>query len=315
MATPREVHVGRDGWLFWTGDPDFKTSFYKTGYRRFRWRTWRLVWFWLRRIETRARRCRALGARYVQAFAPDKLSVYADKVTGEQRVDPRCGVAARLARWSPHVVDLVAPLTSARAGADTYLRTDTHWTSHGYLAAYLTLCRGLGARPAVNVAAASHEPRTVYGDLGRPLDAPPEAGTELRFAPCARRVSANALVELRERLHGAEWAPGLMVGSRIVFANDDADADARRLLLFGDSYTFHATGLAVLMAETFCEVHALWSASLDWAYLERMRPDLVLQVTAERFTFFVEPDGLDVEAFAATRVAAYESPAAPSASA
>lgn len=304
---PRGVHRGSDGELFWLGDQGQLTTLH----RRSPLQAWRL-WRWRRLLSERRRRCAALGARHLQLFPPDKLSVLADRAP-ELRIDAADGYAAQLA-GEPDVVDLLRPLADARRGGEPYLRTDTHWSHLGYVTAYRAVCQALGAAPAANVTDAATEVRPHLCDLGAKLS-PPESELVAfpRWTPRAVRREANALVQAREARLRARLAPGLLVGSRVVLTNPEA-ADRRRLVVFGDSYTSHADGLGPMLAESFAETHLLWSASVDWTYLARVRPDVVMHELAERFLRKVPRDGRDVDALGDAR-AAQLSPAADSASA
>lgn len=128
------------------------------------------------------------------------------------------------------------------------------------------------------------------------------------FERRARRVEANALVRYREETE-PERIGGVFVGSRVVLRNEGA-ADPRRLLIFGDSYSYEAAPrLTTMLAETFGEVHAIWSADIDWAYVRAVKPDIVLFEIAERFLRRVPTDRFRVDAFAARRVRLASRPA------
>ena len=284
----RGVHVGRDGWLFWLGERGQIADIYAASPVA-AWSLWR----WRRLIRSRARRCAVLDARYIQLFAPDKFTVCAD-LMGAPIVDARRSPARRFASQTA-VVDLVAPLTAA--GCATYLRTDTHWSHAGYLIAYRTFCAALGVEPAGHVLEAVGVARPQLCDLGVKLE-PPET-EQVAFPDFPRhavRREANALTLHREALIGAGLAPGLLVGSRIVLENRAQSVDPRRLVLFGDSYAFHETGLGAMLAESFAEVHLLWSAGIDWAYVEGVRPGVVIHELAERFMARVPADKFRVPA-------------------
>ncbi len=50
-----------------------------------------------------------------------------------------------------------------------------------------------------------------------------------------------------------------------------------------------------MLAETFRCVHFVWSAAIDWALVARLRPDIVLTESAERFmTRLPDDDGFDL---------------------
>ena len=85
------------------------------------------------------------------------------------------------------------------------------------------------------------------------------------------------------------------VGAHVVYRNPSPGADPRRLVLFGDSCAhFDPFLLTGLLAESFSEVHFIWSSSLDWPYIERVRPDILLFEIAERFLAKLPKDDFDV---------------------
>ncbi len=271
------------------------------------------MWRWRRLIARRARRLETIGAAYLQMFAPDKLSVYPDR-TARALADPRKGFGRAMAR-DPRVLDLIGPLSRARAEGDTYLRTDTHWTHRGYVAAYRAVCAALGAGPAAHVTEATPGAAApVVFDLGRKVDPPEMEAFEAHdFPRRAVRVEANALMRHRDLHHAGGFAPGFLVGSRAVWRNTSPGIDPRRVVLFGDSYAFHHAGLGPMLAESFAELHLLWSSGIDWDYVERVRPHVVLHETAERFARMFPRDGVDLEALSEARVRAAVSGAALSA--
>ena len=297
----RGVHVGRDGWLFWLGESGQVPRLYSGGPR-----AWLRVRRWRRLLAERERRCAKLGARFVQVFAPDKLSVLSH-FTKTPLVDPRRGFARRMAKRPP-VVDLIEPLRAAGAEKPAYLRTDTHWTAHGYLAAYRALCVALNACPAQHVLSARAQAEVeVALDLGGKLKPPQtEIYTPFDFPRQAERRVLNGLAEWRERHHGLALAPGFLQGSRAVYFNRSTSVDSRRLVVFGDSYVWHPTGLGPMLAETFAEVHLVWMPSLDWDYLEGLRPDIIIHEMAERFARMMPVDGAAADDLARLRLLAVE---------
>ncbi|ACA18943.1 conserved hypothetical protein [Methylobacterium sp. 4-46] len=297
------VHVGRDGWLFLTGG----TNRVLAQYRATLPNAW-LLWRWRRLIERRSARAAALGLRYHHVVIPEKLSIYEDRLDGialDPALSPARRLGARLARsraagaW----IDLVGPMRAARAGErPLFLRTDTHWTERGCQLAYAEIMRGLAAAPRADLAARPYRETEAVLDLGGKLpDRPREVARMVEYLRDARRVGANSLVETFE---AQGRAMDLHVGARVVFRNDSPLADPRCLVLFGDSCahfgTFFLTGL---LAESFREVHFLWSASVDWGYVARVRPHLLLVEMAERFLYRVPDDRFDVEAYARRKLA------------
>lgn len=305
------VHVGRDGWLFWVGRRGEMCRLYRDGVRV------RLaVWRWTKLIERRRARAQALGSRYFHVVAPEKLSVYDDRLA-RPFLDGTEGIGSRLARSvlaSPAAecwIDLLGRLRAARDhGPNLYHKTDTHWAYAGALIAAETVCSALGITPPRHIS----EPKALD-----PVDFTFDLGTKLRppvverLSPetiqiHAARVEENALARIR-REPGMANAPGFHVGSRMVLRTGHPEAAPLRVVLFGDSYSSeYGFTLGVMLAESVAELHSVWSANIDWAYVERVRPDIVIGEIAERFLRKVPNDRFDADAFAAERVARRRAP-------
>ncbi|MDN3589676.1 alginate O-acetyltransferase AlgX-related protein [Methylobacterium adhaesivum] len=288
------VHVGREGWLFLIGGSNGVLAQYRATPARW----WRLR-AWTKLIEARAARARGLGIRYVHTLVPEKLSVYDDRTDGlgfDARRSPARWLARRLID-NPAYVDLLGPMRAARDGpVPLYYRTDTHWNYDGCLFAYRTLLRACGAVPPADLFARPRFETTRVRDLGDKLPAAPtETASHGIIDRDAHRHYASPLVEAYE---AAGRAPDLHVGAHVVYRNDTPGADPRTVVLFGDSYAhFAPIMLTGLLAETFREVHFVWSSSLDWTYIEAVRPDLLLFEMAERFLTRVPDDRFDIRAF------------------
>ncbi|MBV9076792.1 MAG: hypothetical protein JO048_04845 [Methylobacteriaceae bacterium] len=302
----RSVHVGAGGLLFWLGARFWVLGLYRDSVAN-RWLTWR----WRRLVLRRAARAATLGIRFLFAVAPDKLSLFGAELRGIA-LDPALAPGRRLRQAltgtaaEPAWIDLFAPLSLSPR--ELHLRTDTHWNFAGYLAAYEAICAACGAATAAHVATSPSVEIEETLDLGGHVLPPvTERYAHHHILRDAERVEANALVLYRERHAAQAFAPGVLVGSRVVYRNDGAGADPRRLLVFGDSYLFQPAGLGPMLAETFQEVHCVWSARIDWRYVREVAPDILLNEIAERFLRAVPRDaGFRVEALAAARVAAAE---------
>ncbi|MCJ2137161.1 hypothetical protein MKK69_24485 [Methylobacterium sp. J-026] len=292
MSAGREsVHVGREGWLFLTGGTNRVLDRYRGGLRH-----WLLLRRWARLITTRARHADRLGIRCLHVIVPEKLSVYDDKTDGLRYAPARAStrrLARRLARH-PAYLDLLAPLRAARHGpVPLYLRTDTHWTVQGCLLAYREIMRVLGAIPPADIGTRPKVVSDELMDLGEKLrDRPRERLERFMLQRDARRVETGPLLAAYE---AEERDREVHVGAHVVYRNDAPTADPRRLVLFGDSCAhFDPFMLTGLLAESFCEVHFVWSAGLDWPYIERVRPDILLFEVAERFLARLPKDDFDV---------------------
>lgn len=295
-----DVHEGEDGWLFLTGGANTPIRMYRrTLAHAFLLRRWA----WL--IALRAWRCRRRGIRYLHLPVPEKLSIYADK-TPALGIDPALGFGRQLSRLvgEPGLcLDASPALVASRRSAETFLMTDSHWSSEGCKVAHDVVCEAVGAplrwslddRPCVVV-------EDFVGDLGVKLTPPRGETLRRRYIPRdGARADANGLVRHYE---GLGRASDLHRGAQVVYRNEAPDADPRRLLVFGDSFSsFDTHGLTAMLAETFREVHFIWSAAIDWGYVDRVRPDLLMTELAERFMVWLPSDrGYDNAALARRRL-------------
>ncbi|MCJ2031372.1 hypothetical protein MKK50_18570 [Methylobacterium sp. J-043] len=310
------IHVGKDGWLFVVaGSNNVIAQFNESGFMAHQTELWR------QRIAGRAARARELGIAYHHVVVPEKLSVYDGFLDGIA-VDHRLSPARRLIRGLPRrwwlsrlkghlrewpvtrvlrrtCIDLVEPMRAARAGEDLFYRTDSHWTFAGCHLAYREICRALRAAPCPDLAARGFRETEISGDLGGRFDPPRIERTRIHdLQRDAVRRYASPIVQARE---AAGRADTLHVGSHVIYANA-TPRDPRRLVLFGDSYShFAPLMLTIMLAETFAEVHFVWSTSVDWSYVERTRPDILLTEIAERFMFRVPDDAFNLDDYAAER--------------
>jgi hypothetical protein len=295
-----DVHVGRDGWLFLLGGRNRAVNLY----RRTPLMWWRLR-RWRRLIEKRATRCERLGIAFVQAVAPEKLTILSH-YAAEPLVDPDLSPAVRLAALmgrSPaasHYVDLVGPLRSAAEREDVYLRTDSHWNYQGCLIAYGRLCAALGIAPRHDLADRPFQTFDQALDLGNKFI--PQITERFRLYTIMRDSKRRSVNELVTAFLAA-GGRGPVRATHAEYENESPCADARRILIFGDSYAhFDPVQLTAMFAETFREVYFVWSTSIDWRYVEEVRPDILVCELAERYLRLVPNDRFDLSATVAARL-------------
>ncbi|TGD95797.1 alginate O-acetyltransferase AlgX-related protein [Methylobacterium nonmethylotrophicum] len=296
-------HIGRDGWLFLTVGTNRAADLYDNTRP-----VWRMLRDWRRLLLARADRTERLGIRYLHLSSPEKLSVYDQKFFGAGPVRAARSPTRRLGRllrltasgrrlW----VDALTPLRHQRDDADLYFRTDTHWTSAGTFVAYRAICDACGAAAITDMLATCPAYTvTRFMDLGEKLQYPvPETSTVHDIRQRARIAAQNRLHALAERQPELNLHTGIYVG----FRNDDPAADPRTLVLFGSSYSgYGRIGLTSMLAETFRCVHFVWSAEIDWTLVERLRPDILLTESAERYMARLPDDGFAVERFADEKI-------------
>lgn len=315
---PPHIHVGYEDQLFLVGGSNDVLGQYQD-IPVVQW----LLWQWRHTIHTRERRLRAMNITYKHVTIPEKITICDDKLMGldiEWRLSPAYRLyhedpyyrrhplrmaklqqyLRRRSRWRKTLIDLVEPMRRRRDDQQLFHRTDTHWTFEGRLIGYHEICKAFGARPVRDF----RERRTEYfadwsGDLGGVCEPKITEGATLHsLQRDAVRVHASPIVEHREKLGQIQT---LHTGSHVIYRNERA-SDPRRMVLFGDSYSHVAPiQLTIMLAETFRELHFIWSTQLDYGYVERVKPDIVMTEMAERFVFRPPSDEFDVEAYARER--------------
>jgi len=291
FKTEGGVLRGRDGWLFlWDGSNDVHRYYTDADFF-----SPEDASAWANLLNQRAARIREVGAQYRHVVIPDKLSLYPHHLPMAlpyPDLHP-CAQIGRLFSGDALYVDLLPDLRGQRGdwparvgcGPDGFFfRTDSHWTFEGCRVAYIRLCESLGVTPRDLADRAPPAGREMALDLGAKLTPPMlEMGRFGRVLRDSHRVSANEMVRYNEAEGLAKGAPRF-VGCMVHNHNDHPEADPRRLVLFGDSFSeFRPHLLTAMLSETFRDVHFVWSTSLDHDFIARLAPDIVVSEIAERF--------------------------------
>lgn len=129
-----QVVVGRDGWLLFNSDGNLDS------YQNSNLLTNRLETIH-RQIVLLDRYFKARGITLIVVVAPNKETIYSNKVPSEiQKLGDESRLDLLLQMFSesdpPIVIDLRKPLQEARADAQVYYKTDTHWNAYGAYVAY-----------------------------------------------------------------------------------------------------------------------------------------------------------------------------------
>jgi len=278
------VMVGRNGWLFFTGD---QTIPYIEGTNLFgeaELRAWSVS---LRqRNDWLARR----GIRYLVVFAPGSPSIYPEFLPRWVRPSTRgTRLDQLMAAMSSHpevaVLDLRPSLVEVKKLAVVYSPTDTHWNNLGSWAAYRAIMGRLSAWfPAAHVS-----PFDTFnvawadgggGDLAMMADIQgmikePMAWMAPKQGFQARATHASDYDALRPWPRGMEPV-----------ITERRDAQIPRAVVFRDSFSM---SVAPFLSEHFGRAVYLWIPEFEPSVIEREKPDLVIQEYAERLLSVVNP--------------------------
>jgi alginate O-acetyltransferase complex protein AlgJ len=290
------VYEGQDRWLFLIGGSNSIGALYDRNAPLLDDAKLRQ---WVKLIEGRARRLERMRIEYVHISIPEKLTLYDNKFHDPPIVDWRLSPSMRLREMmqrSPYArvwLDLVDPFRAARDDIQLYYRTDTHWTPEGCFLAYKLLCEKIGIAPELTLLARPRREVESVLDLGLKMEPLVyEQLTLYDFTKDSQKTYRNVIAQYLDTV----TANALVhVGSHIRYKNSNPSAANKKILIFGDSYASQRPdGLTAMLAETAREVEFIWSSNLDWAYIKRARPDIVVYDLVERFMTVVANDRLSL---------------------
>lgn len=233
---------------------------------------------------------RQRGIRYLFIVPPDKQSIYPEHLPAwliargkpPQRLDQF--VIYMRAHGDVPILDLRDALLDAKKLGRIYLRTDTHWNDPGALAAYRRITielasLGVPAAPLDIAAFRETVADAQGGDLARML------GQENSLTEKAKSVLVpQSLVPIPTRvdfkLIAKKWIPST---EPRVSENPGATG---KIVMFHDSF---ATALQTFFALGFNRVVYVWQQNWDKGFIEKEKPDIVIDEMLERFLIFRDP--------------------------
>ena len=217
---------------------------------------------WLALLRDRAAVCRGAGADFLFLLAPDKQSVYRHLLPPSYTARP-----ATFLREHPEVIDVAPALAALAQTTDVYPVTDSHWNHVGaFVAALAVQSRRQQNLPDILF----RWGETMHpGDLGNKLDPVEHSSRPIaKFRKPAVLLHDNMVPNNgRVRIFARVVPPG---------------AEPRRLLLFGDSFSYEIIEFLKEFYDVTVQVH---SAAMDHALLAAFRPHLVITELTERFVF------------------------------
>jgi alginate O-acetyltransferase complex protein AlgJ len=278
VSDSQRVLVGKDGWLYFTGDnivDDF------LGLKPF---TEPELEAWTRLLVARRDWLRARGIPYVFFIAPNTHTIYPEHLPSwiiRTRAPTRREqlIAYLKAHSDVDVLDMAPPLLAAKQKELVYYRTDTHWNMVGAFTVYQEISAWMTRHfPEWRSFGPSDFERTEtpgwHGALGYMLGAP-ELATETRPDFVARMPGVI-------RTDGAplpqdETADAWTVRPVVVRESDDGEIP--NAVIFRDS---QMAAPAQFLSRHFRRTVLVWSNTLDAAIIEREHPSVVIQELVER---------------------------------
>jgi alginate O-acetyltransferase complex protein AlgJ len=290
---PDRVQIGQDGYLF-LGDEHSDVMSKTTGQVQASAEAVDAAVAWLVRFRQLAL---AAGAAPVIAIAPNKHSVYSEKLPSDLRPAARTVMDDLLdgaAASGLAVLDMRPPLRQLKSSAQVYYRTDTHWTHAGAALSYdliMAELRAVSGVAAVDVTYKLSPARHPAGDLAvllkmqEMLGPDHDADYRIRFDTPPRTCLAPVASEGGEE---GECTPV----SKNVSVTHDGDVQVSRtsnapnlqtVLLLCDSFCTASSRLFDASFRTVYRVHWKYTdAQLLETLLATLQPDIAILQVVER---------------------------------
>ncbi len=293
-AAIKSTLEGRDGWLFSRQNAQML-------YARDA-RANHCIDQWKDELKYRTTRLSEMGCRYLHVVVPDKASMmheYLDGLSSNFQVQDRYSPLAELTKnykaGLPCLISPAAYLERQKGSYPLHWLSDTRWTPWS---AYMTcqlLCSSLGV--AINNQLLGYP----YSEAVRPMnldDGQVNESTQqtrlYRYWLRSKVRYESELVALRRnsfdngsaQLSKSEFAEG----AHVVFENHHEKASRYSVVIFGDENAADSRTLITgMLAETFSEVHFVWADGIDYDYVDRVRPDIVITQNQE-ISLFKNPE-------------------------
>ena len=263
---PRRVTIGKEGWFFLNGhsgahfrgvDP-FTTEELEE---------WRVL------LESRRDWLAARGIDFMFVLAPDKNSVYPEKLPagvkrGIQRVDQLLEYLSEASCL--RVIDLRPVLREAKTQGDVYERTGTHWNAAGTWAAYQEIMKELASsRPEIHALA---EREVKFREFVRKGLGP------VRMAALENVVLENDSIVFPRVPRAEVIATPYGSKTEKLFATQRPPGGRPTAVIFRDSFF---TRLVRLVKEHFDRAVFVWSREFDYRILAEEKANIVIWETGQ----------------------------------
>jgi hypothetical protein len=226
---------------------------------------------WVVALKGRNDWCDTHNCSFRFLIVPEKHVVYTEYLPKYIRISGRRPVVQLLDALDEDLATkFIYPLKALReanAGKQTFLKTDTHWTSYGAFVGYKELLDSLAPELPLEMVQENDiiwKDRSFIGDIGVRFN--PERGEIISVA----EPLSNYKLIFQNRNFGR--------GAIHVYQNDRRDLP--RCVLFRDSTS---TALIPFLMRGFSRLVAISSLSCNYELLEHEKPDVVLFIVVERF--------------------------------
>jgi hypothetical protein len=269
------VTLGKDGWLFYTGDSLLD---YYSHSKPF---TEQEMARWLALFEARSKWLKERGISYVITIVPESHTIYPEFMPDDIL---RIGTQSRLdqlknyceAHSDIRILDLRSALLEEKSRRRIYHRTNTHWNGLGAFIAYREIINKLHEERPTLIPRLEDSFRTLVKY---------EPKSDLIGLLGTNRIpdEENIILIPREpakaRSEGREVTLGLADDKKYLVTETRDPAPAPRVVMFRDSF---ASALIPFLSEHFSRAVFVWKPEMDKAIIDAERPNVVIFESSER---------------------------------
>lgn len=272
-----QSEVGADGHLFLTRGSNDVLSIYEKNYNS--QEVEENSESWIKLLRERLNVCDKIGAKFIEVIIPDKLSVLKEKYDGTgSAVSPflqRIEYKINKNNLSDYYVSGLQSIEKI-GFSEAFRKIDTHFHPRAGHVLFQDICRKIS--PFYNVPAQFDVDYITTGDIGKRF-----FGQEL-YEICSRAPHPTFHAG-REVIEHIPPQPGKFTGGRAIFRNNLAPFP-EKVVGFGNSFMNNyesQSSLGYWFSTFFQEFHLITHPCVDHDYLEKVRPDIVIGQTVERF--------------------------------
>jgi len=248
---------------------------------------------WKDELNHRSTRLASRHIRFLHIGVPDKLSIMREKLDSTHTLGHPPPDESGFARWSREelrnlscLIDPTDYMIRQKGKYPLYWKSDTRWAPWSSYMTYQQLCGKLKAVGNNQLLGYPYDETIQVMNLDQgQLPCDPQLIRRYRLRLRSTRRFANELALYREGMPMDDKAlscPDFGEGTQVVFENRHADASRLCIVLFGDANSAESrTLLTGMLAETFAEVHFVWGESIDYDYVDRVCPDVVITQCSE----------------------------------
>lgn len=284
ISTSEKVHIGKDGWFFYTNDNNLKIASGEYPLDDLM-------------LETIARKQQAIsnyyksqGINYILVLTPSKASVYPEYIGGaDYKVDVSpIDIVEDYLRQNTDVkvLNTKRNLIKNKEKEKLYLKTDTHFTQYGSYLVYRSICNYLIDHSIIlddaptNVEISKGNLRGEFSAmLGVPDLLRPEEVPMVEWKKHTTEIKTGKQYEMINNLCKQDndtkrYQPYLYENPKV---------DGKTLLIYGDSQWMPMRNIPRLLGEHFGEVASIRMRSPNITMDSIVQPDVVIFGCSERY--------------------------------